>query len=47
MSAYDHALEELARSSERLREEPLASETVFKGKLLDVRAKQPLLSPVL
>jgi len=37
MSAYDHALEELARSSERLREEPLASETVFKGKLLDVR----------
>ncbi|MDX3905020.1 MAG: NUDIX hydrolase [Pigmentiphaga sp.] len=36
MSA-DRALEELARSSERLREEPLTSESVFKGKLLDVR----------
>ncbi|WP_338618627.1 NUDIX hydrolase [Pigmentiphaga sp. CHJ604] len=33
----DRALEELARSSERLREEPLTSEAVFRGKLLDVR----------
>lgn len=33
----EQSLEELARSSERLREEPLSSETVFKGKLLDVR----------
>lgn len=32
----DRALEELARSSDRLREEPLSSEPVFRGKLLDV-----------
>ena len=33
----DRALEELAQSSQRLREEPLTSESVFRGKLLDVR----------
>ncbi|MPS28486.1 NUDIX hydrolase [Pigmentiphaga sp.] len=33
----DRALEELARSSDRLREEPITSEAVFRGKLLDVR----------
>lgn len=36
MSA-DRALDELALSSDRLREVPLSSEDVFKGKLLDIK----------